>query len=338
MNAFIFAFRSDKAIHEYLNTEEPIPDDNDFIPEIHPASVPVDSNIQKLLNGPDQNENNENQIDTIVQKNIVDKSNDNTLPLKGEILPENEDENKRRSFINKLFGPMEAGSIRGSIFNLVILSLGSGCLSLPKYIGETSLLMALILVIVIGLLVWWGLNLISKACYKHQTFIYSNLVKKVYGKYLAAFYEINVILYCFGVLILYQVIIYKLVGEAIYNLFYYVNFLDDEDFLKNSFWAEYYIKVVFPYAIGMIIIFPLCLIEDVSKLRIFSLFGVITLLSIIGLLIFECPSYVRYYYDNVYKENDPDTHLNLFDVKKGFGSALSFFNLVLVCFIHLLLQ
>ena len=47
MNAFIFAFRSDKAIHEYLNTEEPIPDDNDFIPEIHPASVPVDSNIQK---------------------------------------------------------------------------------------------------------------------------------------------------------------------------------------------------------------------------------------------------------------------------------------------------
>ena len=167
--------------------------------------------------------------------------------------------------------------------------------------------------------------MISKACYKHQTFIYSNLVKKVYGKYLAAFYEINVILYCFGVLILYQVIIYKLVGEAIYNLFYYVNFLDDEDFLKNNFWAEYYIKVVFPYAIGMIIIFPLCLIEDVSKLRIFSLFGVITLLSIIGLLIFECPSYVRYYYDNVYKENDPDTHLNLFDVKKGFGSALSFF-------------
>lgn len=88
MNAFIFAFRSDKAIHEYLNTEEPIPDDNDFIPEIHPASVPVDSNIQILLNGPDQNENNENQIDTIVQKNIVDKSNDNTLPLKGEILPQ----------------------------------------------------------------------------------------------------------------------------------------------------------------------------------------------------------------------------------------------------------
>ena len=137
MNAFIFAFRSDKAIHEYLNTEEPIPDDNDFIPEIHPASVPVDSNTQKLLNAPDTNENNENQIDKIAQKNNVDKSREDNLPLKGEILPENEVENKRRSFINKLFGPMEAGSIRGSIFNLVILSLGSGCLSLPKYIGKS---------------------------------------------------------------------------------------------------------------------------------------------------------------------------------------------------------
>ena len=63
----------------------------------------------------------------------------------------------------------------------------------------------------------------------------------------------------------------------------------------------------------------------IKNIFLFSLFGVITLLSIIGLLIFECPSYVRYYYDNVYKENDPDTHLNLFDVKKGFGSALSFF-------------
>ena len=105
------------------------------------------------------------------QKNIIEAPQEeikDNLPLNGEILPVNEDSAKRRSFINKLFGPMEAGSIRGSIFNLVILSLGSGCLSLPKYIGETSLGVALLLVVAIGLLVWWGLNLISKACYKHQ--------------------------------------------------------------------------------------------------------------------------------------------------------------------------
>ena len=224
MNAFIFAFRSDRAIDEYLNTEEPIPDDNDFIPDIHPSSVPVDSHTHQLLNASSEND----------QKNMVGASQEeikDNLPLNGEILPVNEDSTKRRSFINKLFGPMEAGSIRGSIFNLVILSLGSGCLSLPKYIGETSLGVALLLVVAIGLLVWWGLNLISKACYKHQIFIYSNLVKKLYGKYLAIFYEINVILYCIGVLILYQVIIYKLVGEAIYNLFYYDKFTDDEDFI-----------------------------------------------------------------------------------------------------------
>ena len=41
--------------------------------------------------------------------------------------------------LDKLFGTIKTGSIRGSIFNLVISSLGSGYLSLPKYIGKTSL-------------------------------------------------------------------------------------------------------------------------------------------------------------------------------------------------------
>ena len=101
---------------------------------------------------------------------------------------------------------MEAGSIRGSIFNMVILSLGSGCLSLPKYIGKTSLLMSIFLIIGIGLLVWWALSLISKACYKKQIFIYSNLIENLYGKALARIYDAIVILYSVGVLILYQVI------------------------------------------------------------------------------------------------------------------------------------
>ena len=69
-----------------------------------------------------------------------------------------------RHFLDKLFGQIKLGSIRESIFNLVILSLGSGCLSLPKYRGKTSLLLGLIMVVIIGLLVWWALILISKVC------------------------------------------------------------------------------------------------------------------------------------------------------------------------------
>ena len=56
--------------------------------------------------------------------------------------------------MNELFGPMETGSIRGSIFNMTILSLGFGCLSLPKYVGKTSLALSVVMVVVIGLLIW----------------------------------------------------------------------------------------------------------------------------------------------------------------------------------------
>jgi F0F1-type ATP synthase assembly protein I len=72
----------------------------------------------------------------------------------------------KRSLFHKIFGPMEAGSIRGSIFNMVILSLGTGMFALPKYMSNTSLFLACFLIIGICFAVWWSLLLLSKACEK----------------------------------------------------------------------------------------------------------------------------------------------------------------------------
>ena len=210
MNAIILAFRSDKSIKRYLEQEDPAPNYNDMdcIPQKDPNSFTDKNHIHDLL-AQEEIDREEKQTNT----NLIAKDDSKELPIPGNIdnFEENEfkgDEQNpsKRTFINKLFGPMEAGSIRGSIFNMVILSLGSGCLSLPKYIGKTSLLMSIFLIIGIGLLVWWALSLISKACYKKQIFIYSNLIENLYGKALARIYDAIVILYSVGVLILYQVI------------------------------------------------------------------------------------------------------------------------------------
>lgn len=210
MNAIILAFRSDKSIKRYLEQEDPAPNYNDMdcIPQKYPNSFTDKNHIHDLL-AQEEIDREEKQTNT----NLIAKDESKELPIPGNIdnFEENEfkgDEQNpgKRTFINKLFGPMEAGSIRGSIFNMVILSLGSGCLSLPKYIGKTSLLMSIFLIIGIGLLVWWALSLISKACYKKQIFIYSNLIENLYGKALARIYDAIVILYSVGVLILYQVI------------------------------------------------------------------------------------------------------------------------------------
>lgn len=212
MNAIILAFRSDKSIKQYLEQEDPAPnyDDMDCIPQKYPNSYPAKNTIKDLL-AQEGFEGEEKQ--TKINTNLIGKEDSKDMPITGDIgnfeenkLKDEEENTRKRTFINKLFGPMEDGSIRGSIFNMVILSLGSGCLSLPKYIGKTSLLMSIVLIVAIGLLAWWALSLISKACYKKQIFIYCNLIEALYGKTLARIYDAIVILYSIGVLILYQVI------------------------------------------------------------------------------------------------------------------------------------
>lgn len=98
-----------------------------------------------------------------------------------------------------------------------------------------------------------------------------------------------------------------------------------DEFKAESFWGLMSIKCSMVYGVGLFIIFPLCLVKDVSKLRIASLLGIITLVGIIILLIFELPSYIIHYWANVYVEPKPETHLNLYNIKTGFTIELDFF-------------
>jgi amino acid permease len=79
------------------------------------------------------------------------------------------------------------------------------------------------------------------------------------------------------------------------------------------------------YGITTFLVMPLCLLKDVSKLRIASLFGIITLMFLIVVIVIQCPFYIQHYWDKVYKENDESTHMNLFNVASGFDEHLFFF-------------
>ena len=56
-----------------------------------------------------------------------------------------------------------------------------------------------------------------------------------------------------------------------------------------------------------------------------SIMGVCTLFSLVLIIIFEFPCYYKYYLKNDRKENDPETWINFWDVKKGFTEKLYFF-------------
>ena len=226
----------------------------------------------------------------------------------------------KRSLFHKIFGPMEAGSVRGSIFNMVILSMGTGMLALPKYISNTSLVLSCLLIIGISICVWWSLLLLSKSCEKNKKYNYSKLIELLYGKKLSILFDIIVILYSFGVLILYNCIILSNLGEAIYGLYFYQSFKTLEDFQQNSFWKEWYIQILLPYASSLLIVYPMCLIKDVSKLRIISLIGVLNIVFLIIIIIVQSKDYIT--------EDNLVNNVNYINIEKGFKGNFDTLNFI----------
>jgi amino acid permease len=71
----------------------------------------------------------------------------------------------------------------------------------------------------------------------------------------------------------------------------------------------------------MIILIPLCLLKDISKMRIASLFSICSLIYAIIVIIVECPIF----FSNFLKDHDYMKDVNWFDISTGFDKNLYFF-------------
>ena len=286
--------KSDKELEKYLNSG--VIEKNSLQKEDDEPHIDDLMNNKENLNIgiKDTDENNDNSEKLInhqsEEENKSSESSENSKDSSGSNLVEHE----KRTLFHKIFGPMEAGSIRGSIFNMAILSLGTGMLSLPTYIQDTSLVLSCVLIIIICIIVWWSLLLLSKACEKNNLFNYSRLIKKLYGSFLAGIYDGIVILYSFGILILYNVIIFTNITEAAHGIYFYDKYPGLKNFKDNSFWNNWYIKYLIPYASNILIVYPMCLIKDVSKLRIISLIGVLSIISLVGIIFYQAKDYIDF--------------------------------------------
>ena len=94
-------------------------------------------------------------------------------------------------------------------------------------------------------------------------------------------------------------------------------------------------KICVNFGIGILIIFPLCLVTDMKKLNISSTIGVFTTLFILLVVLVQFPFYFIDYLDNRYDENNEDTHINIYNVERGFTKQIQFlqcFALFFFCF------
>lgn len=109
----------------------------------------------------------------------------------------------------------------------------------------------------------------------------------------------------------------KLIGFFIYDVFAnQIQYPTYADFYKN-FYGKKEIKLIFMCTFTILVI-PLCLLRDISKMKYASIFGLLSLLYILLVVVIQTPSYFIYYKENIYKEKDITTHINWWDFSSPF--------------------
>ena len=227
-------------------------------------------------------------------------------------------ESKKAKFFERLLHPMQYGSLRGSIFGLSSMCLEASSMILAikcKYFGMINYLLAILLG---GLLAYWCLVMMIKAGKNIKEKNYSKVVKTILGKKVGVYMDANIALYLFGVLISFMVIMYQVVGSVVFDIGIAIGKIgadDYEDFsaYHEKFWSQqYYLK--FPIMFGItILVIPLCLLKDISKMRIPSLIGVMALIYSILVIIVESFFYLI-------NENLPSGEpMNWYDIRPAFS-------------------
>ena len=236
----------------------------------------------------------------------------------------NSETGSRKSLTERLFSRIEAGSLRGSIFAMSSLALGTGCLALPLQLKNMSIFMALFMLFFSALSAYWSLSIMILSSVKYKSQDYSNLVFKVFGKCFSKFLDITIIVYIFGILISYQVLskkllklVYDFIGSFIFYCFINENTYDN---WKYTTWHKAYLIYPIMLGIAFIILIPLCLLKDISKMRFASLAGIIIILYSIIVVVIQFPFFFHHYLNEENREP-----INYIDIEKGFTSELLFF-------------
>lgn len=167
---------------------------------------------------------------------------------------------------------IQPGSIKGSIFNIVIATVGGGILSLPYGVRYIGLVGGLLLTICSGLLAYFSNDLQLIVCQHMNPNVkpsFKTMSELAGGRCLATFTQIVLLIQMFGAFISYQV-----AAGGLVDLCYSVVFNSNTN-------------IYVPAVLGMtvLIMYPLSLLNSMAKLRFTSLLG-ITCSSYLSLVIF----------------------------------------------------
>ena len=89
-------------------------------------------------------------------------------------------EKPQRTWSQRTFGPLHAGSMRGSIFTLAATAMGAGYLAIPRVLQLTGILLGLAIISFCGVLNYFSLNAVSRACFHAKVGHYSSATESIF--------------------------------------------------------------------------------------------------------------------------------------------------------------
>ena len=205
----------------------------------------------------------------------------------------------------------------------MFLGLGTSALATSKVPYNISIIMTPICIFFGGIANIWSYHILGDLYEKYKINNYERLCEKLCGKKMTIFLVITLNIYTIGLLLIHQVLIYRLLGGII-NVIGGYDYPSMLTFLSDTYWNEIWVKTCVNFGFGILIIFPLCLMTDMNKLNISSIIGVFTTLFILLVVLIQFPFYFIEYLDNEYKADDESTHVNIYNIGKGFSKQLYF--------------
>lgn len=183
-----------------------------------------------------------------------------------------------RSCLSRTFGKISKGSLRGTSISFVAFTIGVGCLTLPYVIMQVGFIPGFILYIITKIANVLMLFLVLEVSLKLRNFNYNDIARKKIGKFFLMVYDISCLINFSGVIMSYLSTIYE-------NVISFVKVMFNVDITKKKMFM--YIGVCFIFNI------PLCMINDVSRLRIASMIATISIAAIVLTVTIETPFYIK---------------------------------------------
>ncbi|PSR89337.1 Sodium-coupled neutral amino acid transporter 6 [Actinidia chinensis var. chinensis] len=233
----------------------------------NPRSSPKDSILKLIPTGGEENHFKPQNVDNELDDDI-DFDN---LPLifggnKTGSGPQNVDNELDDDIdfdnLPLIFGGNKTGSgIYGAIFNLTTSIIGAGIMALPATMKVLGLVLGFILIILMGILSEFSVELLVRFTVQCKASSYGEVVQAACGRPARILSEICIIVNNAGVLVVYLIII----GDVMSGSLHHVGVFDQ--WLGNGMWDHRKLVIL---VVLVIFLAPLCALEKIDSLSLTS--------------------------------------------------------------------